>query len=250
MQGKILGDGVISGSDGNRYTYKPSELKNAKDTGYLVGSEVDFEIKDGKASEVYITKKAFNIDGKLLGDDLPSIKLKAYIAIACSLLTFIPFLGVIFAIAAIILNIILVVSISKSSNSTTLLKNFILSIVAVAVGLTIVLFSVGGSMFSLFLSGAKNTDFLSNMGFVGITFGIIIALSWLYFSYQFYKELSFVTNEPFFLYAFYARLVGGLTIVVFVGFLFLLLDFVLEVIAWLRTKEIRQSKSAPPNPNP
>lgn len=54
MTGKILGRGVIRGDDGQRYYYDDGELKNAKDGQSIDGCEVDFDIKDGKAIEIYI----------------------------------------------------------------------------------------------------------------------------------------------------------------------------------------------------
>lgn len=67
MKGKILGAGAISGEDGVRYYYDEKELKNLKEGQKLEGCEVDFDIKDGKAVGVYITKGGgFNADfGKI-----------------------------------------------------------------------------------------------------------------------------------------------------------------------------------------
>lgn len=63
MKGKILGAGAISGEDGVRYYYDEKELKNLKEGQKLEGCEVDFDIKDGKAVGVYITKGGgFNAD--------------------------------------------------------------------------------------------------------------------------------------------------------------------------------------------
>ena len=63
MKGKILGAGAISGEDGVRYYYDESELKNLKEGQKCEGCEVDFDIKNGKAVGVYITKgSGFNAD--------------------------------------------------------------------------------------------------------------------------------------------------------------------------------------------
>lgn len=63
MKGKILGAGAISSEDGVRYYYDENELKNAKEGQKIEGCEVDFDVKDGKAVAVYITKSAgFNAD--------------------------------------------------------------------------------------------------------------------------------------------------------------------------------------------
>ena len=75
MQGKILADGLIGGNDGNRYTYMASDLKNAqgKSINAIIGSEVDFEGKDGKASEIYITKETKTLGKNRLKRTLQSV---------------------------------------------------------------------------------------------------------------------------------------------------------------------------------
>ena len=78
MKGKILGAGAISGDDGNRYYYDESELKNLKENQKLDGAEVDFEVKDGKAVGVYITKSTssfggFGSSGGIASTNLPFV---------------------------------------------------------------------------------------------------------------------------------------------------------------------------------
>ncbi len=70
MKGKILGAGAISAEDGGRYYYNEGEIKNLKDGQRLEGCEVDFDIKDGKAVMIYITKGSgfsVNLGGGLGG---------------------------------------------------------------------------------------------------------------------------------------------------------------------------------------
>lgn len=63
MTGKILNIdtdanvGVISGQDGNRYNFNISEWKSS-DTKPAVGLEVDFNILDEMASDIYLINKA------------------------------------------------------------------------------------------------------------------------------------------------------------------------------------------------
>ncbi|WP_096014201.1 hypothetical protein [Campylobacter lanienae] len=59
MKGKILGAGAISGEDGNRYYYDEDAIKNLNENSKIEGLEVDFDIKDGKAVEIYIISKSF-----------------------------------------------------------------------------------------------------------------------------------------------------------------------------------------------
>lgn len=256
MQGKILADGLISGNDGNRYTYTASDLKNAqgKSINAIIGSEVDFEGKDGKASEIYITKQAFDLQHRLFDGDLQSVKFKVYAAAGCCLLALIPFVGIVFLLLTIVLLFLVVVSVKKGSQSTTLLKNFILSIIIPFVGGIIIAIvtaiSMAGNAFTLLKTGeigVMNAVF-GGVGIIGIIVGIIVILSCWVFMYRYYKELSYITNDRLFFYAFVCRLIGSFLSIIpfinFIGGLFLLADLVVEAIAWFRVKEIRKSYSA------
>ncbi|WP_096019931.1 hypothetical protein [Campylobacter lanienae] len=81
MKGKILGAGAISGEDGNRYYYDEDAIKNLNENSKIEGLEVDFDIKDGKAVEIYIVSKSFSpnfgsIGGSLQNTNLPKIDSK------------------------------------------------------------------------------------------------------------------------------------------------------------------------------
>ncbi|MDQ8029477.1 MAG: TM2 domain-containing protein [Brevundimonas sp.] len=60
MRGKILnfddyaGSGLISGDDGGRYTFTRGGLMG-ETSGTLAGSDVDFEVVDGVATNIYVT---------------------------------------------------------------------------------------------------------------------------------------------------------------------------------------------------
>jgi cold shock CspA family protein len=67
MRGTIIdfnrtsGEGLIRGEDGNRYEYSAIEFKS--DVAPRQGQEVDFEVKDGRATAVYaLATKGINID--------------------------------------------------------------------------------------------------------------------------------------------------------------------------------------------
>jgi TM2 domain-containing membrane protein YozV len=69
MRGKILsyddytGSGLISGDDGGRYTFTRGGLMGAREV--FAGTDVDFEIADGVATNIYVTGGA---PGALSGD--------------------------------------------------------------------------------------------------------------------------------------------------------------------------------------
>ena len=56
MTGKILGQGAIRGEDGVRYYYDDGAIKNLQETQKINGCEVDFEIENGKAVDIFIIK--------------------------------------------------------------------------------------------------------------------------------------------------------------------------------------------------
>lgn len=148
MQGKILADGLIGGNDGNRYTYTASDLKNAqgKSINAIIGSEVDFVGKDGKASEIYITKQAFDLQHRLFDGDLQSVKFKVYAAAGCYLLFWIPFVNIVAILLAIVLQFLVIMSVNKGSKSTTLLKNYIIALLIPFIGGIIITISLLGTV--------------------------------------------------------------------------------------------------------
>jgi TM2 domain-containing membrane protein YozV len=67
MRGKILnfddytGSGLISGDDGGRYTFTRGSLMGARDV--FQGMDVDFEVADGVATNIYVTSNASPLSG-------------------------------------------------------------------------------------------------------------------------------------------------------------------------------------------
>lgn len=250
MTGKILGAGAISGADGKRYYYDDGEIKNAKEGQKLDGCEVDFDIKDDKAIRIYITKSTFNVNDatqNLLSTDLQSIKLKAFIMMGCAVLMIIPILGFIFGLAALVLYVLVVLGLHKASKSTTLLKNWVLSMAVYLLGgliIAVATLGTGASLFAMATKGYSLFGGLGAMAIISMVLGFLIMLSSWYFSYLYYKEVAYITNEPFFMYYFWCALVGTITLTIFIGGIILLVGAVLWVIAWVKAQELRKSYSA------
>ena len=110
MKGKILdyniqeSTGIISGDDGRRYSFSNSEWKASESP--KVNQTVDFEAQDGVANAIYLVKaqipdfaSTLNIEGS------EARKGAVYGAIGSGLTFFsiIPFLGILFLIAGIVL---------------------------------------------------------------------------------------------------------------------------------------------------
>lgn len=71
MRGKVLGIGLISGDDGNRYSFEPSDISNLgkRTLEGLTGCEVDFQVNEGKANNIFIVKGNGSLDDAVNGNN-------------------------------------------------------------------------------------------------------------------------------------------------------------------------------------
>lgn len=251
MQGKILANGLISGNDGLRYTFKPEDVKNVPENSSieaLIGAEVDFEGKDGVAKDIYTIKKSFdlkNTQQKLLSTDLQSTKIKAYIAVACAVCSTIPYFGLLFFIGAVVLFFLVILAVKEHSKSTTLLKNLATQMAEFIIGVLIVWVSLFGTIMSVVMSRGFNLNEIGALSVVCGVIGILLIVSSFYSFYLVAKELAFVSGQPYFMYAFWCALFGTITTALFfVGFVLLAVAAVFYVLAWHKTTHIGISYSA------
>ena len=85
MKGKILGIGMISGDDGNRYNFEISDIANLnnRNPDSLAGCEVDFEINEKAAKNIFITGGGINVanlQGQFMASDTQGIRFKFLLA--------------------------------------------------------------------------------------------------------------------------------------------------------------------------
>lgn len=80
---------------------------------------------------------------------------------------------------------------------------------------------------------------LSSFG-IGTIVSIIMFVVAFYFKYQYIKELATITNQRYFLYAFFASIIGAVTTTILIGVLFFIAAPILEIMAWNRLSEIRR----------
>lgn len=265
MQGKILGIGAISGSDGKRYTYEASELKNSTNEAITAGSEVDFEIaEDGnKAVNIYVvnTSDPTNaIRDSMLSNDIGSIKIKAFVALGFGILAALTsvtvVLPLIFGIISLVFFILVTLALKQRSRSTTLLSNVIKSVCAVIIGLIILAIAYAAGLGTyigfgaIAGSGAMTGTAVAGVGVAIILglIGLVVMFSSIYFSYLYCKEMAFITNQKLFMYAFFcylgAEMLAALVITAILGLLLVIAALVMLIIAWINVKEIRTSYSA------
>ena len=224
MQGKVLGAGIISGSDGNRYTCNESDFKNlnGKDFNSLSGVEVDFDVSSDEngnklAKDIFITKSAgVSLDslGSIANNDIGGVKIKAVIALALSALSFVSYIGWACAIISLIVMIMAIFGANKLANSHTLFKNYIIGAVITFIGAIVIAMAAtaaAGAMFMSALGGSASGFTGSLLGYIIVA--LLITLAGLWFSYKFYKELSAITDVNLFMMAFYLYAVGAILFV-------------------------------------
>ncbi|WP_297810602.1 hypothetical protein [uncultured Helicobacter sp.] len=241
MLGRILSENIISGNDGHRYNFEVSEIRNLEGRAVqsIIENEVDFEIQEDKAVNIYLIKKQFSLSKEsLLAEDIPSIKMKAFLMYGCYVLSGIPIIGQILGIIGFVLNILIVIALKKISGSQTLLKNFVIGMIAMVFSMVSIIFSIVGGL--LLASYTDNASF----GIFGIVFSLVVLLVCAYYGYLYHKELAQITNQPFFLYSFYLTMVGLATSFFYIGFLFLIGAIVLQVLAWIKFEEVKKSPNA------
>lgn len=241
MRGKILGAGVISGDDGKRYQYTLADIKNleGKDENWLANCEVDFNVDGDNAKDIFITKDSAQFSSMMQGNSIQSIKVKAYIFIACNFLAFIPFVGFVFAIAGFVSMVMALLSITAVTKYA-LCRNFIFGWVLDFIGK--IIFTIG-SVGALFGGIGGSSSAIGAFGATSII-GFIIVLGGLVFYYFYYSNLAKATNEKLFFYAFICDIIGTLTIwFFFLGLAFSFVAFIIELIAWLKFKELKKAEA-------
>ncbi|MCR2040220.1 hypothetical protein CHLV4142_08710 [Campylobacter helveticus] len=241
MQGKILADNLIGGNDGNRYSFSLENVRNLnnKTINDIINAEVDFEVDGTEAKSIFITKNSINIGNIMQGDSINSIKTKAYIYVAGVILGVIPFLGWALSLVGFVFMILAILTIGKISGAP-LIRNFLLSWILVFVGGIVMSFSVAGS----FIGGLSGSSGFTTGMIALIVVGVLICIGGLVFSYFYYRDLAEVTNEKFFLYAFICRAVAALAILVpILGIVLMIAAAVIELIAWIRFKEVRKKEA-------
>ena len=157
---------------------------------------------------------------------IKSIKTKAIIALVLSVLGFVPMVGVVFTIAFYAVMFFAVKGVKELSQSPTLLRNFAIFVGMMVLG--VVLGYVG------FFGGTLLTILALAVAIVGIVFGFF-----------YYREMSRLSDISLFFIAYIFVLIkailGALPFGAFVGGIFGLVAFILELIAWIKLEHINKA---------
>lgn len=202
MKGKILAVGLISGEDGNRYTFEASDVSNLEGRSMenLTGCEVDFEVSENMAKNIFITGGSINmanIQGQLMANDTQSIRFKFLLSIGLcfggNFIFLIPFIGWVIGgillIAGFVIFVLAVLGTKRTSESPTLFKNFILSIAIMVVALIVAMIFGGTAL----LGGIAGYSSAGGFGLVVAVILLIVGtIAALVYNLLFFRELAFV----------------------------------------------------------
>ena len=251
MKGTILGHGFISGEDGERYSYHPSEIQNlqGRDPQALSGVRVDFEASADEnekkvAKAIFITMAAMpkfdftNINS----NDIMGVRLKMLISMLLYLFTFIPFVGILFLIIAVILEFISISRLNQLAGSQTLFRNWIISmLISIFVGGTVAIIAFFDIAIRIIRIMSESIGGAS----VLIVFGIAVGIFWFKYTYNYYNELSKLSGKRLFFYAFCTKVAAVLLCLTYVGFIvgvpLYYISIILIIAAWWQFREIHTS---------
>lgn len=251
MKGKILGLGAISGEDGNRYGFEVSDIANLENRNpdSLAGCEVDFEVDGNVAKSIFITSGGLmnigNIQGQLMANDARGVRFKFLLATGLTfvggIFSLIPLIGWVIGPICVLVGFVVmvfaVIGVSRASESKTLLRNFIIAMFVMIISV-ILAFVIGGGELIAAISGYGS---INGTGII-VAFIIIFlgAIATFIAQLLFAHELAFVTGQKFLLWAQYANILAGLTMVILIGYLLAIVAFALWVIGFVQMKEIRK----------
>ncbi|MCI6178626.1 MAG: hypothetical protein MR658_07360 [Campylobacter sp.] len=251
MKGTILGRGFISGEDGERYNYHPSEIQNlqGRDPQALSGVSVDFEAsadENGKkvAKAIFITMGAMlkfdftNINS----NDIMGVRLKMLISMLLYLFTLIPFAKILFLIIAVILEFISISRLNQLAGSQTLFRNWIISmLISIFVGGTVAIIAFFDIAIRIIRIMSESIGGASTL----IVSGIAVGIFWFKYTYNYYNELSKLSGKRLFFYAFCTKVAGVLLCLTYVGFIvgvpLYYISIILIIAAWWQFREIHTS---------
>ena len=238
MQGKILSPQLISGDDGKRYEYDKNDVVNLgnRDLALLTGSQVEFLSFDKRmAKSIYIILSA---------DRISPARTMALWGIGLIFFIFIPYIGLIIAIASFVLYSMAIYSVSKAVASKSLFKNYIGAVIIGFFGF--IVFSMPVIIISLASGWRVSID--ATVLFAAM-FPLLIALIYVY---RIHTELARLSGSSLFLWAFWIYAVNVLlcfayfifvvfaSIFIFLGYAGFIVALVLLFIAWWRFGKVEK----------
>lgn len=249
MKGMILDLGIISGDDGNRYSFVLDDVKNLDNNNdKLSNLIVDFEIDDKKAINIYIitdneakytSSILSSIRDNIANSNINKIRFIAITSVCLSFSEVIPVLGMIFTIISFILYLLVTIDISKISQSKTILRNFIIYFLVEIAFVILLTFVIGTVIVSIAMSGSISSIGFGTIFLILITFIALIAK--IIFGLLFTRELSYLTGQKAFLWAFYVSIIATfMGRIPILNFILILITIIINIYGWLSVVKIKQ----------
>lgn len=235
MQEKVLDQ--LNVSD-NRAKFEQSSQSNLTKQPNLIKVEPEIQSKTQTKTQNF-NKFLDNIDFSVSNHKLGVIKFKSFAALSLGFLCDLPYVGCILFVAAISFKGLATFSVKKASNSQTILFNFILYTTLML--LSVFLLNLSPNIFEINQYSNSTSEFLQYFatfcaGVIGLIFGSIYA-------YLYYKELSEITNQKYFLLACYCFVGAAILKFTAFGIIFLMAYLAFEIFAWIRVQKIQIAKN-------
>lgn len=254
MNGEILtvdeiGNGVILAEDGNRYSFLKEDTNNQI---LRAGQKVNFVQEGNTAKDIFLIKSknssfsSEDIMQTLNIDKSDTRKGAVYAAggVIISFFTIIPFLGVIFAAAGLVLELIGVKKLSDNAKiEKDIFKNMLFAIILGLIGIFLMYIIIGASAVgSMATLSMDETGSLFGAGFgIGSVIGILIFIGFSIVSVlKMFKSLKSIANEykvSLLGIAAWLYLAGIILMPLGIGFLILFAFNIVKIIGYLKIEK-------------
>lgn len=178
---------------------------------------------------------------------IKSIKTKAIVALVLSVLAFVPVVGVVFTIAFYAVMFFAVKGVKEISQSPTLLRNFAIFVGLMVLGVLLAKFSSNSIGSALEFAATGNASSLMSGTAMSIL-KVVVAVAGVVYGFFYYREMSRLSGINLFFIAYVFVLLnavlGALPFISWIAWLFALVAFVFELIAWIKLEHINKATVA------
>ncbi|MCT7488567.1 DUF996 domain-containing protein [Aliarcobacter cryaerophilus] len=250
MKGKILdyniqeSKGIISGDDGQRYSFSNSEWKSSESP--KANQNVDFEIDGNEAKAIYLVKSQipdFATSLNIEGSEARKGAVFGAIGSGLTFFTIIPFIGFLFGFIGVILEIFGIKKLSDNAkNDRDIFKNYIFGVIFLLVGTVLMGIIMGAGLVGSMASMDMNSNFGTGVGIGTMIFGFVVYIIFGILSIiKFYKALNSIGieyNVPLMQLVAKGYIVGIVLVPLFgLGYLILFVAFIAKIFAYLKIEK-------------
>lgn len=182
------------------------------------------------------------------------VKVYGGIGAILSLLSFVPYVGIVLSIAGLVLILIAIKYLSDMVNEPQLFKNMIIAMIAYIVGVVVFFIVIFGTIIGIIMSAPHTSkpEWLPLL--LGILSGLVVL--WIacvvggVFIKRTYDRVAEITGIDLFKTAGLLYLIGSALLIVLVGGIILLVAKILEAVSFFSIKEEVTPPPLPPPPPP